>query len=158
MNRVLNGIESRKNDKHLKTWVKLRIYHRKNETFFVRKSFFWQRESIMTTMLLFWNSQLFLQSFLFLWSDSWSVWISSQKITKIFSFFVCLSCLCGIELSQSTLKFVVTQLKHHWNQRPRSLKILIEIISLLNFSFIVIAKILIQSLTDEVHSRMNYIF
>ena len=109
------------------------------------------RESIM-------DNNASLLKFTVLFVSLARVWFSSQKITKIFSFFVCLSWLCGIELSQSTLKFFVSQLKHHWNQRPRSLKILIEIISLLNFSFIVIAKILIQSLTDEVHSRMNYIF
>ena len=104
MNRVLNGIESRKNDKHLKTWVKLRIYHRKNETFFVRKSFLWQRESIKTTMLLFWKSQ----SFLFLWSESEFQVNKSQKYFR-FSF------ICRVCAGSNWVNQLWHLLSHNWN-------------------------------------------
>ena len=40
---ILNEVPYPESIDHLKFWVNLRIYHRKNETFLVSKSFFWRR-------------------------------------------------------------------------------------------------------------------
>ena len=126
----LDIVESCEHDEDDKIRLNVRIYLQKNETFFVRKSFLWRRKSIMTTMLLFWKS---LQACFF--GQSLNFKSKNHKNIFIFRFFVCLSCLCGIELSQSTLKFIVT----------------LKIISLLLNLFIVFTKI-----SNSKYSKLNW--
>ena len=108
MNPVPNGIESGKHDMHLKNWVKLQIYCRKNETFFVRKSFYWQRESIMTTMLLFWNWTVFC-FFASVWSSKSK---NHKKSYEIFSFFVCLCTLLAQNAGSKCVNPISTFLQY----------------------------------------------
>ena len=65
--------------------LNLPIYLRKNETFFVSKSFFWRRWHHGLQCCFSFEIAAVSSVLLF----HWSVWISKSKITEIFSLFVC---------------------------------------------------------------------
>ena len=83
----LDIVESCEHYEDNKIRLNLPIYLRKNETFFVRMSFLWRRESIMTTMLLFWNTAVSSDLFVSLVSLNFQV-KKSQKYFH-FSFVLC---------------------------------------------------------------------
>ena len=68
-----------------KIWVFNWIYQRKNETFFVSKSFLWQ-EGAMITMSFPFCSLLIVQLFLQSPVSLVRVWSSMSEITRIFHF------------------------------------------------------------------------
>ena len=106
MNPVLDVVKPQKHDGHLQIWVILRIYHRKNETFFVIKSFIWRRFA-MITMLFCWlfsfeihscSSQI---SLFRLYSFGQSLNFKSKIIFNFRLLFTHVWHLHGIELCQS---------------------------------------------------------
>ena len=94
MNDILDIKTSSEDTEDFKFWVYLWIYQLKNEAFFVRKSFLWQWESTMTTMLLFWNCTV---PCFFGRSE-----VQSQKSQEIFSLFICLRLLWHIHMGSNT--------------------------------------------------------
>ena len=111
MTHILDEIDSREHYEHSKSWVNLRIYQRMNETFLVSKSTFWRRKSNDNNVGSFFKLSSCPAKFLCLAQSSsgqsqFQV-ILIQKLSKIFSLFVCLRTLsvylCGFELSQLQL-------------------------------------------------------
>ena len=64
---------------HFWTWFEHWIYHRKNETFSISKSFLWRPKRHDNNVLLLWNCSCCSFCLLFFWS----VWVSKSKITRI---------------------------------------------------------------------------
>ena len=77
---------SSENDGQLKSFLKLRIYQRTNETFFVSKSFFWRRWHHGLQCCFSFEIAAVSSGFCFI-GQSVVQWTSKSKITEIFSLF-----------------------------------------------------------------------